>query len=578
MTIFDQTNAVTLATNLLDNKDQQSIEFLAQSFDGYPMLIVQGTQLLNQVKGLDKAEYKKKIYQSSDKIKLNIELATNQLTPSASQLLHKIALINNHAFSKQILSIITDSKDTIDDDIYQLSKFVLISNIDSDENNPVFEMHDIVAQKIRESNEDTKNKLYLEDIVVKITKSLPTTMHTGHIFHSGKTINENLKVITSYQQRYDISIYKLLPLNYTLSVYYNNILEYYESEKLFNWFNELDKKDQFNISLMNNEIRHFYAGYFAVNGKYYKNRLADCSKALECYLRSSQVLESVVDYQAMKCNIRALISDVNISLGKIDEAQKGIDEMQEMFDSRTIDIKAIAVLLRVKAKLYYYIANITEALKENDKAIIAIAKMGIKLDDLFFTPTYILRAEILNSLGWYQEAYTQAEQLYKMHKLVKKEDSIIFGQIFTQMARAELGLGKINQAFDHINKAVAIFLADERRKPKDVYHSEDLVLSASYVVLGDILAQQDKLVQAIDSYRDAELIYFYLYKKNIGNVAHVSELYLKGAKASCRAKDIYHYQCFGKAQIEKFGKGHPNSITMFNYCKKYDMDLWQEKN
>lgn len=30
-----------------------------QSFSGYPILIVQGAQLLNKVKGLDKEEYKK---------------------------------------------------------------------------------------------------------------------------------------------------------------------------------------------------------------------------------------------------------------------------------------------------------------------------------------------------------------------------------------------------------------------------------------------------------------------------------------------------------------------------------------
>jgi hypothetical protein len=111
---------------------------------------VQGAQLLNKVKGLDKEEYKKKIYQSTDKIATNISMAIQQLNPSAVKLLNKIALLNNQSFSKQFLSTITDHKDTLDDDIYQLSKSMLISNIDPNKDNPIFEMHDIVSNKIME--------------------------------------------------------------------------------------------------------------------------------------------------------------------------------------------------------------------------------------------------------------------------------------------------------------------------------------------------------------------------------------------------------------------------------------------
>ena len=165
-----------------------------------------------------------------------------------------------------------------------------------------------------------------------------------------------------------------------------------------------------------------------------------------------------------------------------------------------------------------------------------------------------------------------------MHKPTKKEDHLIFGRIFTQLARSELGLGRIDEAFGHITKAVSIFLADEKRNPKinDVY--EDLYLATSYIVQGDILSAQSDLKQALESYRAAQKIFFYLYKNNSGNVAQVSELYLKGVKASCKLKDLYNYKAFGLPQIREFGKVHVNTITMFEYCKHYDMDLWAEEN
>lgn len=102
-----------LAKNILENKSPELINFLTQEFGGYPILIVQGAQILNQVQGLDLEKYKKKIEGSDDKIELNIKLATNELTPSAKRLLDKIVLLNNQSFSKELLSSITEDKNSL---------------------------------------------------------------------------------------------------------------------------------------------------------------------------------------------------------------------------------------------------------------------------------------------------------------------------------------------------------------------------------------------------------------------------------------------------------------------------------
>jgi len=53
---------------------------------------------------------------------------------------------------------------------------------------------------------------------------------------------------------------------------------------------------------------------------------------------------------------------------------------------------------------------------------------------------------------------------------------------------------------------------------------------------------------------------------------------MQGAKTSCKAKDLYNYNKFGKPQVREFGVNHPNTVDMFKYCEQYNMDLWTKKN
>ncbi|UCM85150.1 MAG: hypothetical protein LF885_03840 [Rickettsia endosymbiont of Culicoides impunctatus] len=247
MTAFAKSDVSILANNILENNDPKVVEFLSEEFAGYPIMIVQGVQLLNNVKGLDKAGYKEKIQQSTDRIQLNIMLIINELKPNARKLLNKIALINNQGFSKELLSFITDDQSTLNDDLYQLSKFALISNIDPQEANPIFETHDIIVQKIAEINGNRNNKAYLDDIITKLMNYVPKNILQGRIFRSAKTIQENLEIILKNSERYKSNIHKLMELNLQLMVQYHNSLNYYDAEKKVNWFNEADQQGKFKL-------------------------------------------------------------------------------------------------------------------------------------------------------------------------------------------------------------------------------------------------------------------------------------------------------------------------------------------
>jgi tetratricopeptide (TPR) repeat protein len=573
MIAFAKQDAEQLARNILVEDNVAAVEFLATEFKGYPILIVQGAQLLNYVKGLSFEEYKKQIQESGDKIELNILLARQQLSSSAQDLLNKIALINNQAFSKDFLKIISNDPEKIGDDIYQLSKFALISNIDSDQNNPVFEMHDVVASKLSEINVD-KNRVLLEGVIDNVLKSMPEGLFKAYVFRHTKTFNSNLIVISQNLLNYNVSVYKAMSLNlYVLSDYATNC-DFNNCEKIVEWFNTKDQNNEFKLWLMSNAEKHCYGGFLANIGRYIKKRFANNTNALKYYEKAKEVFDQTLGHEDWKFNLAYILAKANIELGRISEAIDNTEIMRSILSSGVLEKGDICLMHRVKAFTDYYQGNYESALIEVDQDISESIKYGIKPKDPVFTSNYILKSQLLNALGRYEEAYAQTQQLMEMHK-DKKADHEIFGRILTHMAAAELGMQKVEDASSHIEKAVSIFEKDQNRS-QDPTKSQDPDLAAAYVVKADILFAQDNLLDAIKYYRKAQLIYHRLYKAREKNIAQVSYLYKQGAKAACKAQNLTFYQIFGKNQYRQFGEKHPNTVEILEYCESLGMNLWDK--
>ncbi|MGI4753524.1 MAG: hypothetical protein ACRYE8_07410, partial [Janthinobacterium lividum] len=109
---------------------------------------------------------------------------------------------------KNLLRIITDNKDNLNDDIFELSKFALITNIDAREDNPVFEMHDVIVQKVLEKN-SANNSKYLEDVVTKFFESVPKSVTKAFMYRNAKTVPENIEIILKNAESYNINLHKL---------------------------------------------------------------------------------------------------------------------------------------------------------------------------------------------------------------------------------------------------------------------------------------------------------------------------------------------------------------------------------
>ncbi|UCM85149.1 MAG: tetratricopeptide repeat protein [Rickettsia endosymbiont of Culicoides impunctatus] len=577
MTAFAKSDVSILANNILENNDPKVVEFLSEEFAGYPIMIVQGVQLLNNEKGLDKAGYKEKIQQSTDRIQLNIMLIINELKPNARKLLNKIALINNQSFSKELLSFITDDQSTLNDDLYQLSKFALISNIDHNDTNPIFEMHDVVAQKITEINGNQNNKIYLEDIITQLMSCIPKSIIKSQIFRKSKTIYENLEILARNAEKYNSNIYKLLQLNIHLMPQYTTYFDYRNAERLVNWFNKNDQQGtgKFKLWLMNNDEKYAYAKYLQ-GAAVYHSLNSNHRMAIKYFVRSQEISNNLQGYESYKWTLFHNLAICNIMLGQVQETEKNIQIIEKMFNEGLIDKSDLGYIHGAKARLLFIQGKYTESLEQDNKSIETFIKNGLNPDDLLLMPHYLIKIEILNYFEEYQQAYAQTKKLLNLCKHCKTPEAL--GCIYSIMARSELGLGMLDQASEHVNQAISIFLADERKNPKNADYSEDSELAGSYVVQGDILFAQDNIKAAIESYNKAYTIYYYLYRDNRKNVAQVSYLYSQGAKAACKAKNLFSYKFFGKPQVKEFGVDHPNTVSMFEYCKQYDMDLWTKGN
>ncbi|WP_017442555.1 hypothetical protein [Rickettsia gravesii] len=64
----------------------------------------------------------------------------------------------------------------------------MISNIEPNEVNLIFEMYDVIDEKILQINGDKGNKEYIEHSVTNLLNSIPKSLVKGRIFRHAKTI------------------------------------------------------------------------------------------------------------------------------------------------------------------------------------------------------------------------------------------------------------------------------------------------------------------------------------------------------------------------------------------------------
>lgn len=229
---FKHSDAKELAKAILEN--DKFTNFLATQFVDYPILIVNGAQIINTYKGMTFDEYRKVILGSNDYIRTNLEIAIKELPGSASDILITLALINNQKFSKKFLKMIFEKE--VSDDLLSLSKLSFVSCIDSNDDNPVYEMHDVFADKLREIYSNSRINKTLESIIFNFRSYTSSNVQQSHKIKTSITVQENLETVLKNAEKHSIDIKKILNIRHQLLTHYVNTHDHHNAQIIEEWY------------------------------------------------------------------------------------------------------------------------------------------------------------------------------------------------------------------------------------------------------------------------------------------------------------------------------------------------------
>lgn len=532
---FSQKDSDTLAKSILTDKDPSVVKFLTDNFKGHPMTIVLGAQIIDHTKGLSFDKYKEIILQDNSKVNNNIKIVLERIPPTARDLVQKIALINNQKFSLGMLKIISDNPDNLEQDMFTLSKFALVLQTTPDKDNPIFEMHDVVKGGILIQN--LANKDMLISTIRKVTNAIPQSEESHlKLFDQDPSIQGNLEVMLENSERFNIPFGEVLKLRSSLMASYMLTLNYYECQKMADWLRE---KEEDNLVHVNNEDERVALSKYNLRiGVYEVFSKANFHEAFKRYEKAQTIIQEVKDYPELKFDILAETAQTAIWGGDVKNAEEKMIEAEKL-----IVQYPQAALDKV---FYWFIKSKIELVKGNSIEALQAINHSIKLGENIPLGQYIgtvlsLKAEILNSIQKYDEAYQISKTLYDREIGNKKPNHEFHARILTPLAEAENNIGQTKIALRHIEDAREVFSGIRGVDSNFITNTD---YASALVVKGDILLKLNKSKEAVDAYLKAVGIFANRYGLNFGKTPNISYLLLQGIKACEQAKDSKNLEYF----------------------------------
>ena len=199
--------------------------------------------------------------------------------------------------------------------------------------------------------------------------------------------------------RYNIDLSKSMGLKLYLMTQYNNYSDYNGAEGLVLWFNKNDDAKKFKPLLMSNGEKARYADFLQSIARYYRNKKADFAKSMQYIMKAKEVYKDVEGYEDIKNDLYYQIVMNELKIGNISSVKEYTEKLKNTNFNNNIE-----------AMLFYLQGKYELALERIDTAT-KIRLNKIKSNDLVLTANYLLRAQILNSLGEYGKAYTPSRAI-----------------------------------------------------------------------------------------------------------------------------------------------------------------------
>ena len=554
--------ALGLIEKLLPNYKLRDVEKLSEIFLDYPILIIRGTLFLQNNRYLSIEEYKK-ILAVSDEVKRTKEqLGTifDNLSSAANNLLLKVALINNHDFSKQLLINLSGSDSSkVIDILHDLSKFALIEDKGIYKENQIFEVHDFIKKTVLESASNKVIRDSMQDIVKTINQGFPEKI-TDYLslFHKDPTLQSNLEIMLENAEKNAVNFYDILELRKNLMFFYLTKRDYDKCKKFVEWLIDKETRGEIKYHDMSNNQKVAYAWYLVNVGLYKTYSARDIKNAEYDYEKAAETVRNVDGFADLKCAIYSQLTQSRIRKGAINDAKLSIKKV-EQFIKEDQDIFYKGLLWYSYARIFLAEGEYNLALENANKLVKSQENLP---QDQFTILGHILKVEILIKLGDYEAAYILAKELDNRSKSYFDEPHEMQARILTWLALAELNVDKIKNAEEHISLAKKIFLALPERKKDNISDSSDYDLAAALIVEGDIYHRQNKIAEALQAYKIAENIYHNCYGQNM-LLDHISDLYFKIANSALIDNNIGIYKEYLSKHENIFGVDHFRTKAMY---------------
>ena len=556
-------DAISLAGNILNRKDYKVIKKLVSAFKGYPVLITQAAIFLEMNKYISLEEYSQILAQSDDKMRNHMDLVKKELTPSAQNLLYKIAMINTQRFSKAFIKTIANNKAFIED-LQSISRFGLISLVYEEQGKQIFEMHDTVKKSVIEIVTNKILKDIIEENINHINKIMPKGKNSRQLLIStDDTLLSNLQQLLNNAEYYNADIYKIMELRKNLMSFYvglgSNICQEME-----NWF--FQNKDNINSILMSEYQKAVYAEYLVLIGVYECYLKVSLTDGIKYFKEAAELINSINGYFELKFMTYSQLAQAYVFNGDQKNTKVFLQKSEEIIDKIPDNLDVI-LLWAVKSKSDLAGGKYATALTFIQKAIELAKHLP---QDYYVFPLYTLEAEVLNYMSKYNTAYDITKRIYDL-EIGQIKDGNAGGyriRVIVELARAELGIGKIEQSLNHAKEAIYIYMNDKSRHNTDLNVSKDTDLASALVVEAEALAELKRSEEAAQSFATAETIFYNNYRDNINNLDNISYLYLKAALATCNLPDSFWYVKFSTQLIEKFGEDHFRSKELLAKCQR----------
>ena len=549
---LDNQSSNLLIKKIMKNSSQKYIDELTEVLQGHPYMIASSSMYLKNYSHITINDYMKYMKNKENKVKVYIELCLANMSLQAKKMLNKFFMLNTQKISRDFLShMFVGSEEEFIKSLDELISYGLIEKINQDYEIQEFRMHDTIKNEMSSIIFDHGE--VINQLLDRLNEYLPLnqTVPERYSLISQPTMLSNIEALVQNADEYCADVYKTMRGNDILLDHYLKIRDWENCAEKSEWL--ISRKKEIALDDMTNEQRITYGHYLTNIGVYQDFALSNLNTAINYYEEAKEILNETTGYYIIYNTAYFQQALTQISIGDLEKAEANLLVIENKLQENNVPINYDRVL-GGRSKLSLAKGNYSKALRE----ITVIEEAEVRLSNqTVVTPIHLVKAEILNYMEEFQEAYDICINLYKKESKNFKNMHEILARILVQLSRAELGLGKQELALQHIQEAISFF-EQEYVELKHKHQINDKY-AAALTARGDILVSLEKLEDAIRDYSSAKRVYFNRYRGNDRKMDNVSYNLLQLAKAAYENKEYKIYKNAREELFKKFGLSHPRS-------------------